>query len=185
MGRGTRNSQKLRARPPAGSPHHAPALPRDTPPKNRENREPRSQLGSWSNAVPRNLQFAMTGCPLAGPSVRRWRRSTCCPSCRRSARASFQLPVWIDVIQDVGGRSVVFFLLCRPSCVTTPKQDHGPAPLVLGIPESTPNHNLIARRRSSRFQVSRLPLPPPPRGAGAAEGSFPACITGIPPNVSR
>jgi hypothetical protein len=39
MGRGARNSwYELRARPPAESPHHAPALPRDTPRENRENR---------------------------------------------------------------------------------------------------------------------------------------------------
>ena len=48
MGREARISQKLRACSPAVSPHQAPALPRDAPPKNRENREnrrknPRSQ----------------------------------------------------------------------------------------------------------------------------------------------
>ena len=42
MGREARNSQKLRACSPAVSPHHAPALPRDAPPKNRENRENRT-----------------------------------------------------------------------------------------------------------------------------------------------
>jgi hypothetical protein len=50
MGREARNSQKLRACSPAGSPHQAPALPRDAPPKNRENRENRAawELGAGS-----------------------------------------------------------------------------------------------------------------------------------------
>jgi hypothetical protein len=51
MGREARISQKLRACSPAVIPHRAPALPRDAPPKNRENREkPRFYLFRGSGA---------------------------------------------------------------------------------------------------------------------------------------
>ena len=48
MGREARISQKLRACSPAVSPHQAPALPRDAPPKNRENRENRVFFGAFT-----------------------------------------------------------------------------------------------------------------------------------------
>ena len=72
MGRGARNSQKLRARPPAGSPHHAPALPRDTPPKNRENRENRElYLARECSAAPSPLEPLVSQGPGPGSAIGR------------------------------------------------------------------------------------------------------------------